>query len=78
MSVRVPVVIVEHEDGEDHTGRHHALDEVEIGPCTPRQLVLLVFNLILTTYQGHGVACDGHQLRHNVHEDSEGEEDSHS
>ena len=61
MRVRVPVVIVEDEDGEDHTGRHHALDEVEICPN-----------------QGHGVARDGHQLGHDVHEDSEREEDSYS
>ena len=61
MCVRVPVVIVEDEDGEDDTGRHHPLDEVEVGP-----------------YQGDGVAGDGHQLRHDVHEDSEGEEDGYS
>ena len=29
----------------------------------------------MSTYQGHGVASDGHQLRHDVHEDGEGEED---
>ena len=28
------------------------------------------------TYQGHGVASDGHQLRHDVHEDGEGQQDS--
>ena len=32
----------------------------------------------LSTNQGHGVASDGHELRHDVHEDREGEEDGHS
>ena len=32
MRVRVPVVIVEDEDSEDDTGRHHPLDEVEVRP----------------------------------------------
>ena len=34
MGVRVPVVIVEDQDGEDDAGGHHPLDEVEICPCT--------------------------------------------
>ena len=75
MRVRVPVVIVEDEDGEDHAGRHHPLDEVEICACTSVRVSESQFaheiSVLFSTYQGHGVACDGHQLRHDVHEDGE-------
>ena len=48
MSVRVPVVIVENQDSEDHAGRHHPLDEIEIGPCTSmvrKQLIISLSSL---------------------------------
>ena len=36
MSVRVPVVVVEDQDGEDDRAGHHALDEVEVCSCIIR------------------------------------------
>ena len=33
MSLRCPVVVVEHNDGEDHGGGHHHHDAVEVSAC---------------------------------------------
>ena len=32
VGVRVPVVVVQHQHGQHHAGRHHPLDEVEVRP----------------------------------------------
>ena len=42
MCVRVAMVIVENKNSQHHTAGHHALDEVEVGPC--RQEIIFVFD----------------------------------
>ena len=32
VSVGVPVVVVQHQHSQNHAGRHHPLDEVEVRP----------------------------------------------